>query len=293
LLMLYYRMLGKKIVLTAHNVNAGKRDSSDSWLNRQTLKIQYHLTDRIFVHTQKMKDALMTEFGVPEPSVTVIRYPSDNVFPDTELTSAQAKQRLGFGADDPAVLFFGSIRPYKGVEYLLAAFEQVASRSSSPEGHNLHLIVAGEPMEPRNYVDQIRAMIGGGSAPARIIERMEFIPEPETEIYFKAADVLVLPYTEIFQSGVLFLSYAFGLPVIATDVGSMRENIIEGKTGMVCRPRDAGNLAHTIEKYFASDLFHNLSARRLEIKQHAETWHSWESAGKTTRDTYRELTSRM
>src|SRR5207248_2148764 len=65
LLMLYYRLLGKKVVFTAHNVNAGKRDSNDSWLNRISLKIQYELCDHIFVHTCPMKIELIAEFRIP------------------------------------------------------------------------------------------------------------------------------------------------------------------------------------------------------------------------------------
>src|ERR1700734_3674064 len=122
ILMLYYKMLGKKIVLTAHNVNQARRDSKDSWLNRTTLKIQYRLCDHIFVHTQKMKDELCQDFDVPENAVTVIRHPVNDAFPDTELTPIEAKRSLGLRVDEKAILFFGRIRPYKGIEYLLDAF---------------------------------------------------------------------------------------------------------------------------------------------------------------------------
>ena len=84
----------------------------------------------------------------------------------------------------------------------------------------------------------------------RIIERIEYIPDEETELFFKAADVLVLPYTRIFQGGVLFLGYGFGLPVIASNVGSLREEIVEGKTGFVFKARDSSDLAGIIGKYF-------------------------------------------
>ena len=63
-LMLYYRLLGKKIVLTVHNVNANKRDLIDTRLNRLTLRIQYRLTHHIFVHTEKMKRELLEDFGI-------------------------------------------------------------------------------------------------------------------------------------------------------------------------------------------------------------------------------------
>src|SRR5437762_4871212 len=66
LLMLYYRLLGKRVVLTVHNVNAGKRDAIDGGVNRLTLWIQYHLADHLFVHTDKMKRELIEAFGVRE-----------------------------------------------------------------------------------------------------------------------------------------------------------------------------------------------------------------------------------
>ena len=73
----------------------------------------------------------------------------------------------------------------------------------------------------------------------RVLQRIGFIPDEETELYFKAADVLVLPYTRVYQSGVIVLGYTFGLPVIAADVGSLREEIVEGKTGFLCKPGDS------------------------------------------------------
>ena len=72
LLMLYYKLLSKRVVFTAHNVNAGKRDRNDSWLNRISLKIQYSLCDHVFVHTDGMKSEMTSEFRIPESKVSVI-----------------------------------------------------------------------------------------------------------------------------------------------------------------------------------------------------------------------------
>src|ERR1700733_15104160 len=91
-LMIYYRLLGKRIVITAHNVNAGKRDSNDSLLNRLTLRIQYRLTDHIFVHTEQMKSELLHDFAVPAGNVTVIPFGINNAVPCTDLTVTDAKQ---------------------------------------------------------------------------------------------------------------------------------------------------------------------------------------------------------
>jgi D-inositol-3-phosphate glycosyltransferase len=285
LLTLYYKMLGKKLVLTVHNVNAGKRDSNDSWLNRITLKIQYRLMDHLFVHTGLMKKELIQDFGVREQDVTVIPYGINNSVPDTSLTCADAKRRLGLRMDEKVILFYGTIRPYKGVDHLVRAFWRLAKSHA-----DYRLIVAGEPKkESEKYAREIQDMIEGDACQGQVVQQMRYIPDAETEVYFKAADVLVLPYREIFQSGVLFLGYSFGLPVIAADVGSLREEIVEGRTGFLCPPGDPDRLADAIETYFTSDLFKDLDNRRQDIRAHANALHSWDIVGEMTRGLYAGL----
>jgi glycosyltransferase involved in cell wall biosynthesis len=285
LLMLCYRLQGKRIVLTAHNVNAGVRDASNTWLNSLTLRAQYHLADHIFVHTERMRDDLLESFGVRGTSVSVIRYGINNAVPTTVLTHEEARQRLGIGAHERAILFFGNIAAYKGLEYLISAFERLVQ-----DGGSYRLIIAGRAKEASDaYVENIRRMLRREIVRERTILRMEFIPDEEIELYFKAADVNVLPYTRIFQSGVLFLGYSFGLPVIATDVGSLREDVVEGRTGFISRPEDSVDLAQTIERYFASGLFANLASHRPQIRQYVLERHSWDAVSEATRDVYREV----
>ncbi len=285
LMMLYYKALRKKIALTAHNVNQRRRDLNDSLLNRLTLRIQYGLADHIFVHTQKMKSELHQDFGVPDQAITVLRHPINNAFPDTSLSPSEAKNRLAIRDDERAILFFGRIRPYKGLEDLLEAFGRLVDG-----GENYRLIIAGEPKKGNeNYLKEIEQKVDRGFKQGKITLKIQFIPDEEIELYLKAADVLVLPYKEIFQSGVLFLAYSFGLPVIATDVGSFREEIIEGRTGFVCQPGDPVNMAGTIEKYFASDLYRDLKRRRQEIRDYACSQYSWDAVSELTCKAYTEL----
>jgi len=285
ILMLYYKFLGKKVVFTAHNINAAERDHNDSFLNRLTLKAQYRLADHIFVHTEKMKRQLHEDFGVRDEAVTVIPFGINNAIPQSGLTTAAAKRQLGIGREQKTILFFGGIRPYKGLEYLVEAFLQLAF--NDPE---YRLIIAGFIKEGyEGYMEAIQKSIGRSGASQQIIKRLEFIPDEDSELYFKAADVVALPYTHIFQSGLLFLAYNFGLPVIAADVGSLREDIVEGKTGFVCKPRDAEDLARTIQKYFASDLFRSLDLQRPRIRDYANARHSWNVVATMTRKVYADL----
>jgi D-inositol-3-phosphate glycosyltransferase len=285
MLMLYYKVLGKRVALTAHNINQARRDSRDTWLNRITLRIQYHLTDHIFVHTQKMKDELVEEFGVAGQAVTVIRHPINNAFPDTQLTPSEAKSRLGLEEANKTILCFGRIKPYKGIEYLLPAFQKLAT-----EDGQYRLIIAGEVQKGNEkYMESLMRTMVGEMGRGQVILKTQFIPDEDMEVYLKAADVLVLPYKDIFQSGVLFLGYSFGLPVIVTDVGSFREEVVEGKTGYLCKPGDPDDLAKTIETYFASELFRNLRTNRQKIKDYADNHHSWGGVADLTRKAYERM----
>jgi glycosyltransferase involved in cell wall biosynthesis len=284
LLMLYYRMIGKKITFTAHNVNAGKRDLNDSWLNRVTLKIQYTLSDHIFVHTDGMKHEMVAEFRVPENKISVIPFGINNTISNTSLSSAEAKLQLGVSSSDRAMLFFGNIAPYKGLECLVSAFTELLNKDRS-----YRLIIAGRAKGPEGYWKQIYERIARSGIRDRIIQRIEYIPDEQTELFFKAADVLILPYTRVFQSGVLFLGYSFGLPAIAADIGSLKEEIIEGKTGFVFNARDSSDLARKIKEYFKSHLFRNLETRRAEIKAYANERYSWTKVAGIVTNVYSKL----
>jgi D-inositol-3-phosphate glycosyltransferase len=284
LLMLYYRLLGKKVVFTAHNVNAGRRDQNDSWLNRMLLKIQYDLCDHIFVHTERMKSEMTSEFRIPASKVSVIPFGINNTVLNSTLSSVEAKRQLGIDKDEKVLLFFGNIAPYKGLEYLIAAFDELLKEDGS-----YRLLIVGKPKGPESYWNEVRRSIERSKVADRIIAKIEYVPDEETELYFKAADVLILPYAHIFQSGVLFLGYSFGLPAIAADVASMKEEIIEGETGFVFKPRESTDLARKIHQYFNSELFHDLESRRVEIKAYANERYSWGKVTAITTSVYSRL----
>jgi D-inositol-3-phosphate glycosyltransferase len=284
-LILYYKIFNKKVILTAHNINLSRRDSRDTLLNRLTLRIQYRLADHIFVHTQEMQRELTEEFAVQASKVRVIPFGINNQVPNSSLSPSQAKERLGIRSAEKTILFFGKIRPYKGLEYLVEAFLRLAKRSE-----DYRMIVAGKPGKGcENYWDAIEKQISGYVQEGRILLKADFIPDEEVEVYFKAADVLVLPYRNIYQSGVLFLGYNFGLPVLTANVGSLKHEIIEGETGFVFKPEDPTELVEVIQRYFTSDLYKDLGRRREGIRSFAANRHSWDVVGQATVSVYADL----
>jgi glycosyltransferase involved in cell wall biosynthesis len=232
-----------------------------------------------------MQNELIDDFGVPKAKSSVIPFGINNTLPNTNLSGGEARKRLDLSSSEKVLLFFGNIAPYKGLEYLVSAFNQPRF-----DGEGWRLVIAGRPrQQDMGYWDAVRQSISESPRRDRIMVKLEYIDEAEVEVYFKAADVLILPYAFIFQSGVLFLGYSFGLPVIAADVGSLKEEIVEGETGYVFQAKDAKALAETIQKYFQSDLYRALDQRRAKIQNYANEQHSWAKVGEMTAHVYSNL----
>lgn len=276
-----YKLLGKRLVFTVHNVNVRRRDGNDHWLNRASLRYQYWIVDHLFVHTRRMAEELRTEFGVADAKISVIPFGINSTVPNTAMSAQQACARLSIKAKEKVLLFFGNIARYKGLEYLVEALPAVLARV--PEAR---LVIAGRPKGEEAYWAGIERRIATLGLTSRVTRRIEYIPDDETEIYFKAADLLVLPYTHVFQSGVLFLGYNFGLPAVATDVGSLKEEIVEGETGHVCAPADPSALAQAILRYFGGEVFARLDERRASISRYAAERYSWSTVASISRDVY-------
>ena len=286
LLNIYYKILGKKLIFTAHNVNSGVRDGNDNIINRLTLRFMYKIVDHIIVHTDKMKNQLIDDFNIKKEKVSVIPYGINNIVPISQLTKTEAKINLHLKDNEKVILFFGNIAPYKGLEYLLLAIANLKKKYT-----DFKLIIAGriDNKDAAMYWKSLEIIIEKNNLEQYIIYKKYFIPNEEIEIFYKSADVLILPYKYVYQSGVLFLSYAFGLPVIATDVGTLREDIVEGKTGYVCKPEDPEDLAEKIDLYFNSDLYGNLEANRNKIIEYANEKYSWGKIGEETNIIYKGL----
>ncbi len=157
---------------------------------------------------------------------------------------AGARRHLKLG-DGPVILFFGLIRPYKGLDRLIRAFPRILS------GHpGATLLVAGECYEP---FEKYEALIRETGVPERISLHLKYIPNEAVEPYFKAADVVCLPYYSATQSGIVMLAYGFRKPVVVTDTGGLAELVREGKTGTVIADNDPGRIAEGVGRILDGD----------------------------------------
>lgn len=159
----------------------------------------------------------------------------------------------------PTALFFGLIKPYKGLDILLKALKQ--ARMKIP---GLKLIVAGEVYgKQETYLNLIRQL---GLTEA-VETHFRYINGSEIGAFFRRSQRCVLPYKSATQSGVTATSYSFNIPVLASDVGGLGEYISPGETGLLVPPNDPEALAGAMIDFFERDLFACMSAAIPAFKE--------------------------
>ena len=233
---LLFRALAGKYVLTVHNLLP--HDCHTTW-NRWLFKLVYRIPHLLVVHTAKMKDDLVRSFGVRADRIVVMHHGLNDIVPDHGRTRGECRAQLGLPLDACVLLFFGRIRPYKGVETLLESFREVVG--------NTFLVIAGAPAST-SYGRRIEELVQQHPHRNRILCHTKFIDDADLSSYFRAADALVMPYRHIDQSGVLFLAFRFGLPVIAFDIGALRE-YLKNDAGVLVQGGGARDLADGIARF--------------------------------------------
>ena len=149
-----------------------------------------------------------------------------------------AREQLRMPVSPKLVLFFGLIRPYKGLEWLLNAATKLHKN-----GEDVCFCIAGEP-----YTDwePYQRIIDASAAPERFYTYLKFIPKEDVHMFFSAADIVCLPYTSASQSGVTAIAMHYHKPVVATDVGGLKEYFDRNPIGHICAPRDVHALTEAI-----------------------------------------------
>jgi len=195
-----------------------------------------------------------------------------NVIPHGAFTMFTKWDDHKVNEEENTILFFGRISRYKGIDTLIKIQPLIAK-----EIKNITIIIAGQGEEFTKYQ---RLIIDRGSF--EIHNR--FISHKEIYKFFRRASVVVLPYTEASQSGVLAIAYAFGKPVVATNVGSIPEVIEDGKTGFIVPANNPQLLADAILKILKDQELRNFMSRNALNK--ARTALSWDNIAKLTIDVY-------
>jgi len=275
LFFLLLRALGKKVILTAHNVLPHEYH----WSNFYYQRTLFHSASGIIAHSDFIKNKIFKQLHISPQRIVVIPHGSYEQFGQyNSISQVAARKKLGLQKKDQVLLFFGYIKPYKGLDLLLDAFD--LAKDEMPD---LKLIIAGgvESSELKKYYqDKIDRMNVG----SKILPAMEYIPAPDVAGYFMAADIVALPYRHIYHSGVVHTAFAFGRPIIATDVGDFREVAENGACGFISEKNTAESFATEVIRAFSDQ--GKLKKMGNFCRELSQTKYNWDSIAQKTKEFY-------
>jgi glycosyltransferase involved in cell wall biosynthesis len=243
-----------RVVCIADNVIPHEKRPGDTVFTRYFLRP----VDAFVTMSRKVMSDLRG-FEPDKPAEFVAHPLYDNFGEPVDRT--QARRHLGLPVEGPLILFFGFIRPYKGLDMLLEAMADPRIREKG-----IRLVVAGEfYTEKQPYLDTISRK----GISEDVILRTDFIPDSEVRHYLCAADLVVQPYRSATQSGVTPLSYHFEKPMLVTRVGALPDMVPDGKVGVVVEPEPQA-IADGILRCFEKGVDSFLPQLREEKKKY--TW---------------------
>jgi len=236
---------GARVIAVCHNVLPHERHPADRWLTTLLLRT----TDAVLVHSKQQHAALTTLTDRP---ATVAALPPH--LPTTGTPAGADHHTAGHG-----LLFFGTIRHYKGLDVLLHALARVP---------DVRLTVVGDFRDGPDLIEELITRLG---LTDRVTIRPGYLPAGQIPDLFANVDAAVLPYRAATASQHVALAHQHGVPVIATRVGNFPDMVTDGVDGLLCEPDDVDDLTHAIQRLYRPG---QLAALRAAVRP-ADTDDSW------------------
>ena len=246
----WFRCFAGRYVLTVHDSEPHDSGNDQS---RQAFAEAFGYAAHLVVHTTRLAVLLAARLADRESQITVMEHGLE--------PWAGAADLLPYHCGRPVrILLFGSVARYKGLDILLDALEETAM--------SFELVVAGRCIDPVLRAE-LTARIAAHPQSCAIRWQEGYVAEQHVPALFIESDMLVMPYRRIDQSGVLLQAYRFGLPVVATKVGSF-EDYVGPERGEICEPEDAGSLRAAMERL--STRLTSIDRQRLAVSADDLAW---------------------
>ncbi|MEZ4688853.1 MAG: glycosyltransferase [Ignavibacteria bacterium] len=252
-----------KVLYICDNVIPHEKRSGDKFFT----KLAFSQGDYFVVMSKTVEEDLKL-FSKGKP-YKLIPHPVYNIFGD-KVEKPEAKDFIlkEYGIDlqnEKVILFFGYIRKYKGLNYLIDAMPEILKKVK------LKLLVVGEYYgDEEKYREQIRSL--GLEEDIKVVS--DFVPDSNVKYFFSASDVVVLPYSDATQSGIIQIAYHYDKPVIATDVGGLAEVVRNNETGLIIEPKNPGAIAKAVTDFYEKGLEEKFTSNAKEEKK-KYTWENF------------------
>lgn len=275
-LIILLRLLRMTVVFTAHDVLPHRVGLFD----RRAFEWIYRVSNKIIVHADRNRDVLLSQFGIDRRKVEVIPHGNYSFFPPYGGSREAALTELGCPDNADVLLFFGFITDYKGLDYIITALPEIIRLNPS-----VRLVVAGKP--DKEGFGRYDTLIDSLGLRPYVKTRLEYVPFEEVTKYFAACRLVVLPYVDTYQSGVVQIAFACGRPVVASAVGGLIEVVRPGLTGSIVPAKDSTALAQSIVELLSDK--EQLGLMGQAAAKAASEVYGWEGIAISTIKVYKSL----
>jgi glycosyltransferase involved in cell wall biosynthesis len=223
-----------KILFICHNILEHEKNRLNHAVSRWVLS----RGDYLIVHSEEEKERLIKITG--KSQVKVCYHPTYDNFDPGVIPREEAKKRLEL-REENILLFFGFVREYKGLTYLIQAMPDILNQIDA------RLVIAGEFWEDKgHYLETIKDL----ALEEKITIVDAYIPNEEMPYFFYASDIVVLPYTSVTGSGLVQLAFGFNRPVVVSRIGALSEVVRDKKTGFLIPPQNPKEIARVVVEFF-------------------------------------------
>jgi beta-1,4-mannosyltransferase len=270
-IMYFSRIIGYKLVWTVHEtISHSAKTKRDVSISRYISQRTSNIADAKIIHSNIAINEML-ENGLNIDNTFVIPHGSYiDVYPKS-ITRDQARVKLGVKPNEIMILFFGLIRPYKGVDKLIEAYSRLSSK-------NIRLVIAGRCIDSTIHkkIVSLRKTIKFDFYDGHIVD-------DDVAIYFNASDIVCLPFNKITTSGSVLLALSFGKPIVAPRIGDLIN--LPSNIGFLYDPTKTNSLLDSLSEAVSSK---QLKSKSESASRYANTL-SWDKIAKITLDVYRKV----
>ena len=274
--LLFVKILFGKVVLTVHDVSSFS-NSSNSLIIANMI---YKLTDRIITHNQFSKSELVNVNADLSSYISIVPHGNYIPFINIQFNKEKSRKQLAIPNNRRVLLFFGMIKKVKGLEILLSALKGVVK-----ENPDVLLVIAGKPWE--NDFSLYQNIIDENNLSDYILLHTKFIQQEDVEHYYCASDLVVLPYTKIYQSGVLMMTLSFERPALVSDLPPLTEIISDNENGFLFKTENMSDLTNKLNSILLDEVL--MERVRFKGVEFIKKKHDWLDIGRQTLQVYKSL----
>ena len=274
--LLLVKLLFGKVVLTIHDVTSFAGRDKSTVINN----LVYKLTNLILTHNEFSKLEIIKSNPDSLSNIYIVPHGNYTPFITIQDDQPQSRKQLGISNDKTVLLFFGMIKKAKGLEVLLHALKGVVK-----ENPDVLLLIAGKSME--NNFTTYQRIIDKNNLSNYCLLHTKFIPNSDVEHYYCAADLVVLPYKKIYQSGVLMMALSYGKPTLVSDLPALKEVVTDMQTAFLFESENPISLTEKLNLILLdSDKLEQVRRNGAEL---INTKYDWNEIGKQTKLAYQTL----